>query len=278
MSTLIWFLAQAALASVAVALSPRIASRPKPVWAAACALAFVAMLLWPAMRFFPAAFVSILGAPMVACTELTGLAIPAALLFGVAAHHVPRPSDRRAIRLLLVIAGAYFISAGWWMVGPVLGVGGVPDLGPMRMRGRVCMQSTDYTCVAASMVTALRARGIDATETEMARLSRTQVGRGATDSRALWALQTKLRGTGLTARYASLDRAGLIAAPKPCLVQLDWGFFLSHMVPVMAADDEGVTLGDPLEGERRMAWAVFGREWKGQAIVIGPAAGAPQDP
>lgn len=274
MTTLVWFIAQALLAAAAVALSPRIARKPKPVWAGACAIAFVAMLLWPTMRFCPATFVSVFGAPMVACTELTGLAIPAGLLFGVAAHHVPRPSDRRAIRLLLAIAGVYFITAGWWMVGPVFGIGDVPDLGRTRFRGHICMQSTDYTCVAASMVTALRAHGIDATETEMARLSRTQVGRGATDSRALWALQTKLRGTGLVARYDSLDRAGLIAAPKPCLVQLNWGFFISHMVPVLAADEQTVTIGDPMEGERSMKWDAFLAQWKGQAILIELASGA----
>lgn len=270
MTTLVWFIAQAILAAAAVALSPRIARKPKPVWAGACAIAFVAMLLWPAMRFFPATFVSVLGAPMVACTELTGLAIPAGLLFGVAAHHVPRPSDRRAIRLLLAIAGVYFITAGWWMVGPVFGIGDVPDLGRTRFRGHICMQSTDYTCVAASMVTALRAHGIDATETEMARLAYTQVGGGATDSRALWALQRKLEGTGLAPRYLALDKAGLIAAEKPCLVQLDWGFFLSHMVPVMHADETTVVLGDPLEGRRELTWDRFLARWKGQAIVIEP--------
>lgn len=271
MTTLVWFIAQALLAAAAVALSPRIARRPRPVWGAVCVLAFVVMLLWPAMRFFPATFVSVFGAPIVACTELTGLAIPAGLLFGVAAHHVPRPSDRRAIRLLLVIAGAYFLNAGWWMVAPVVGFRAVPDLGPPRLRpDGVCMQSTDYTCVAASMVTALHARGIDATETEMARLAYTQVGGGATDSRALWALQRKLEGTGLAPRYLALDKAGLIAAEKPCLVQLDWGFFLSHMVPVMHADETTVVLGDPLEGRRELTWDRFLARWKGQAIVIEP--------
>ena len=91
------------------------------------------------------------------------------------------------------IAAVYFLKAGWWMIGPALSLGGwgggVTDLGPTRMQDGICRQTTGYTCVAASMVTALRARGIDATETEMARLAHTQVNGGATDSRALWALQ-----------------------------------------------------------------------------------------
>ncbi|HYE02148.1 MAG TPA: cysteine peptidase family C39 domain-containing protein [Phycisphaerales bacterium] len=275
MDTLVWFGAQVLLAAAGVALAPALARRPRPEWATACVLAFAAMLAWPLMRFFPGAAIGVLGAPTVACLELTGLAIPAALLFSVAGAQLPRASDRRALRLLLVVCAVYFLKAGWWMVAPVVGIGGVPDLGPTRFERGVCRQTTGYTCVASSLVTALRAHGIDAQESEMARLSRTQVGGGATDSRALWALQEKLAGTGLAARYAALDRAGLVAVPKPCLVQLNWGFFTSHMVPVLAADEWHVTIGDPLAGRRTVSWETFLREWKGQAIVIDAApAGA----
>ena len=151
----------------------------------------------------------------------------------------------------------------------ILPGGGVPALGVTNIdRNGLCRQTTGYTCVAASMVTMLRAKGITADETEMARLSYTQVGGGATDSRALWALQRKLEGTGWAPRYRALDREGLIKASKPCMVQLDWGYFVSHMVPVMAADAETVVIGDPLSGERRVPMSKFEAQWKGNAITI----------
>jgi hypothetical protein len=258
------FAAQILLAVIAFLITPQIAGSRKPVWVGAAVLSIATLLLWPLMRVFPVQPIDLLGAPAIACIELTGLAIPAVLFFGVASRHVPKKSDQRAIRLLTIFAALYFIKAGWWMIAP-----GVPDLGRNNIDAdAVCRQSTGYTCAAASMVTMLRARGVDADETEMARLAHTQVGGGATDSRVLWALQKKLAGTNLHPTYQRLDAAGLIAAPKPCLVQLDWGFFVSHMVPVMAATPEGVVIGDPLSGKREIPMNEFRAKWKGNAIYI----------
>jgi predicted double-glycine peptidase len=102
----------------------------------------------------------------------------------------------------------------------------------------------------------------------MARLAYTQVDGGATDSRTLWALQRKLAGTGLRSRYQRLDATSLVALPKPCLVQLDWGYFISHMVPVMEATADRVVIGDPLSGRREMTMAEFVAKWKGNAICL----------
>ncbi|MGE3109391.1 MAG: cysteine peptidase family C39 domain-containing protein [Phycisphaerales bacterium] len=218
------------------------------------------------MRFFPVLFINALGAPLVACIELTGLAIPAVMLFGVASRHLPKTSDQRAVRWLTAVAALYFVKAGWWMVLPG---GGVPDLGQTKMtRDGICRQTTGYTCVAASMVTMLRAHGIDASETEMARLAYTQVGGGATDSRTIWALERKLAGTPFRPVYHRLDARGIVHARKPCMVQLDWGFFVSHMVPVLDASDDTVVIGDPLNGRREITMKDFMKEWKRQAITL----------
>ncbi|MCC6321188.1 MAG: hypothetical protein IT438_07110 [Phycisphaerales bacterium] len=261
------FIIQLGLALAAVAIAPRIARASRPVWIGACVVSLGAMLLWPLMRVFPVEPIRLLGAAAVACIELTALAIPAALLFAVAARHVPRKSDGRAILALTAVAGLYFLKAGWWMVSP-----GVSGLGATNVDSNgVCRQSTGYTCAASSMVTMLRARGVAAEEQEMARLSHTQVGGGATDSRVLWALERKLATTSLRPRYQRLGLDGLVAASKPCLVQLDWGYFTSHMVPVLEASAETVVIGDPLSGRREMAAAEFMRKWKGAAITVGPA-------
>ncbi|MBC7770890.1 MAG: hypothetical protein H7210_00210 [Pyrinomonadaceae bacterium] len=258
------FAVQLVLAVAAFLIAPRIARASKPAWVGTSVVALGVLLCWPLLRVVPVQAIELMGARFVACIELTGLAVPAVLLFGVASRHLPRQSDRRAVLMLTAVAAIYFVKAGWWMVSP-----GVVGLGPTNIDGHgLCRQSTEYTCVAASMVTVLRARGIPAEETEMARLAYTQVGGGATDSRALWALESKLRGTELKPKYKRLDQAGLIAAAKPCMVQLDWGYFVSHMVPVMEASADRVVIGDPINGRREMTLQKFMAEWKGKAITV----------
>lgn len=263
------FAAQLTLAIIAFVAGTRLARARRAAWITAASASLAVLLSWPLLRFFPVRAIDLLGAPAIACIELTAMAIPAVLFFAIAARHVPRRSDARAILLLTAAAGIYFVRAGWWMVSP-----GVPDLGPARYDANgVCLQSTEYTCVAASMVTLLRAQGVPANETEMARLAFTQVGGGATDSRTLWALQRKLQGTPLTPRYHRLDAPGLIAANKPCLVQLDWGFFVSHMVPVLDANADRVVLGDPLTGRRELPMPEFLAKWKKNAITLDSRSG-----
>lgn len=239
-------------------------SRRAAVWA--CVLGLLVMGLFPLMRVFPTLAIRAFGAPAVACVEITGLLIPAALVFTVGAMRVPKPADRRAVLALLGVASAFFLWSGRWMVWHSL-----PNLGPTKMHMGVCKQSTDYTCVGASLVTLLHAHGVRTSEQEMCELAYVQVGGGSTDSRALWALQRKLAGTQLRASYDTLDYPGLVtlcAGGSPALVQLNWSFFMSHMVPVMSADAAGVIIGDPLTGPRRLPVDEFLRLWKRQAIVI----------
>ncbi len=267
------FLLQVVIALVAFFLAARVARARRWTWISVCVGSLGAMLLWPLMRVLPVHAIRWFGAGFVACVELTALAIPAVMFFGIAGRHVPKKSDQRAILWLTAAAGLYFVKAGWWMLssGVPAGLAAAPT--KFDPHG-VCLQRTDYTCVAASMVTMLRARGIEADEVEMAALAHVQVGGGATDSRALWALEHKLRGTAFRASYRRLDHAGLVDAPKPCLVQLDWGYFMSHMVPVMEANDRIVVIGDPLTGRREMTVAAFGEKWKGLAITLDAATNA----
>lgn len=261
------FFIQAALAGAALLAAPRIAKAPAVVWRSVCLLALALLLAWPLMRVFPVLPIRALGAPFVACVELTGLFVPAVLLLAVAARHVPKPSDRRALYLLIPVACAYFIKAGWWMFMPPPTLEAPTEIDPSG----VARQTTGYTCVAASLVTVLRARGLDVTEQEMVDLTRTERGGGATDSRALWALERRLQGTALRARYLDLDYQALAAAPKPCLVQLDFSYFFSHMTVVLEATPSRVVLGDPLTGVRELTPPAFHAQWKGQAIVVEPA-------
>ncbi|HYE62988.1 MAG TPA: cysteine peptidase family C39 domain-containing protein [Phycisphaerales bacterium] len=272
------FVIQVVLALAAALAAPWVGRRGRGVWLTVLIAATVVMACWPLIRVFTPDAVALLGVRTVVCTELTAMIVPATLFFGIVAGKVPNKRDGRMLLVLSAAVGLYFVKAGAWMVWPA--GGGVGEearggVGGTKIDGAgVCRQSTGYTCVAASMVTLLQARGVPADEAEMARLSYTEIGGGATDSRALLALRTKLdahqsaTGERLHAAYGRMDAAGLIAAAKPCLVQMDWGFFVSHMVPVMDADSERVIIGDPLEGTRSVPMAEFVREWKGRAITV----------
>lgn len=250
----------AALACIPIARL--LARAAKPVWLAALLVSLLLLCIFPLIRVFPTVPIDLLGPRTVSLIEFTALFIPAVAFFTIAAEHIPRPSDRRAMYGFVAFCLLYFIRAGWWMLATP------PTLGPTVVDRGICMQSTGYTCVSASLVTMLHARSIDTTESEMAALTHTERNSGATDSRALWALETKLADTSLRPRYHSLDLRGLIAATKPCLVQIDWSYFISHMVPVMSADESTVTIGDPLSGPKTMPTSEFLAKWKGQAITI----------
>lgn len=264
MSTWMWFALQVVCAGLTLPLAWWLNRRGQKLATGIMIASLCILLLWPLMRFFPVEPIRWLGARTVSTLELTGLFIPASLLFFLAAYRTRKPSEARGLRALVAVSGVYFVRAGWWMVGSP-----VPDLGATLYDKNVCIQKTGYTCVAASAVTMLRSIGVDSTETEMARLCRIDIGGGATDSRAVWGLEEKLEGTGWHVRYEATDFAGLVAARKPCMVQIGWGYFMAHMVTVLEAGPEEVVLGDPLRGRVHIRTGEFVKTWKGRVISLG---------
>lgn len=262
---LIWFGAQA-MALVLAALAGRALGRRERIATAALILAAALMVAWPILRLMPDRVMNVAPVEAIVFLELTGAAIPAALFFACACQRLHRVPDRRAVRMMLVATAVFFIKGGLWMLRPP-----PPDVPSSHYADGVCRQSTPYTCVAASLVTLLRADGIETSEGEMARLSYTEVGIGTTDTRAVLALRRKLAGRGFDVHYERMSFDRLRAVELPVLVPLKWGYFVSHMVPVLAIDADGVLLGDPLTGARRIACAEFEREWLGRGIYIAHA-------
>lgn len=258
-----WFGAQAGAMLLSIFVGWRISRSHRRVWLGSASVATLVMLAWPLMRFFPARFTGWLGAHWLIFIEVTGIVVPAVLLFAIAGRHVRTPGERRVITLMLPVCCMYFLRTGLWMVHPP-----VPELGPMRVERGVCRQSTSYTCVAASLVTLLRSHGIPATETEMARMSFTEVYGGTTDSRAVQALEAKLAGQPFKVHFEEMDYPELMVVPKPCVVAIRWNYFTAHMVPVLDASAHWVVLGDPSQGVRRMPVDEFVRNWQNRGIYL----------
>lgn len=261
--SLIWFCGQAAAMIAATLVGHWLgggsARGTRPVAIAAVVL----MVAGPLGRLRPDLALRLLPVEVLVFAEVTAVAIPAALLFAMAARQIPKAGDRRALRLLPLVCAIFFVNAGLWMVRPP-----VPEMRSSHYADGVCRQSTDYTCVAASLVTVLQKYGIETSEGEMARLSYTGVGQGTTDTRAVLALQRKLAGQPLDARYEPMDYARLQQVGLPCLVPLKWGYFVSHMVAVLEVGDDAVVLGDPLTGARRVSRREFEREWLRRGIHL----------
>jgi hypothetical protein len=265
----IWFAAQCALGAVTVLLGRCVATARPLVWKSTAAVATVLALLWPLMRWFPADALGLLGARVLMHIEVTGM-IPAVLLvFTIGAAHVKRVSGRRLSALLVLVCALYFVRTGLWMVRPP-----VPELGKTKLQQGVCLQSTPYTCVAASLVTLLSAHGVPTTETEMARLSQTEVYGGATDTRAVRALERRLAGHPFEIHYEVMSYDRLRQVEPPCLVSTRFGFFVSHMMPVLSATERAVVLGDPLCGRRVLTVAEFRAIWHKRGIYLRSTAPA----
>lgn len=258
-----WFAGQLVAGGVAALAGRRIARARPAVWKAAAVASTALMLLWPLIRVFPAHALALVTGRLLIFVEVTGIVLPAALLFTIAARHVRRPRDARAIYLLLVVCLLYFVRHGLWMIAPP-----PPDVPMSRYVDGVCRQSTDYTCVAASLVTLLQFHGVESMESEMARLSYTEVGGGTTDCRAVYALQRKLAGLPFEVRYEVMDYERLREIELPCVVPIKWGYFISHMVPVLSVNEERVRVGDPLTGAREISKEEFLREWLKRGVYL----------
>lgn len=259
----LWFSAQVVAINLAALVGYRVANCGTRAWRWTALGATLLMLGWPLMRLFPAHVVHWFGVAPVIFIEVTGIVVPAVLLFTIAARNIRATGERRAVALLIPVCCLYFLRNGVWMVRPP-----IDDLGQTRMVEGVCLQSTDYTCVAASMVTMLERYGYHASETEMARLSFTEPGWGTTDSRALGALSQYLAGRPVEIAYEVMDYQRLMAVPKPCLVTVKWGYFVSHMVPVLSADRESVQMGDPSCGIQVRTPEEFQEIWQRRGIYL----------
>ncbi len=131
---------------------------------------------------------------------------------------------------------------------------------------RICRQTTDFTCSAASVATILESLGIEATEAEMARLCLTR--HGTTWLGMYHGLSIKLWGTGYQAEFfeGSVSDLKTLASTRPILLccQLTeevsqqnpeyteydgWIAGVQHSVVCFAAVRDGFLIGDPSQAQ-----------------------------
>ena len=174
--------------------------------------------------------------------------------------------QRMVVAWAAAFGGVYFVNGGMWLLQDT----------PTAVMGHtyadaqhgVVMQSQDYSCVPASCATALNLLGMPSSEAQLARLTDTRPGTGATVLRALRGLNARLAGSPLQARLVSLTADVIPRLDLPALTPLQFERSRRHMVVILAGDEKGVWLMDPTSGLYRMDTAAFRSVFVGQVIVF----------
>jgi hypothetical protein len=248
-------------------LGERLGKRAGEGVAGAAAAATLGMVLL--VNWFPSSLPAGLADSPAIHLEFSYFPPTALLLFGLGARRVPRRESARALAVLAAVLGLY----GGAHLFLSLGARSLPSLSASPPPGPVALQTTGWSCGAASCVTLLRARGIASTEREMGELCLTMPFRGTTTLRFVRGLTRKLREAGSPLRVAAADRlsvSDLDTFPLPCILGIRWTLFTDHAVVLMGRDGEGRwRVADPLVG-RVEPWpeADLAARFTGEAIGL----------
>jgi len=134
-------------------------------------------------------------------------------------------------------------------------------------RDGICLQSTGYTCGAASAVTALRQLGVEAHEGELAVLSHTSRMGTAPDLLCV-AINRRFAEQGVRAECRCFGSLGDLRGKEPVLAAVRYRFLIDHFVAVLRVTDSEVVIGDPLVGREALSYDEFSNRWRRYGILV----------
>jgi len=197
------------------------------------------------------------------------------LLIGIAAMlgiipclHKVQPLRTRI--LLCVFMGALMLrSSVLPILGPMLDRAELKNLPTVIDQDNVCLQTTNYTCGPAALVSALRALDITDTESNAAieTLCNSYSGTRSTD--IVEYVNRAYGGRGVHASYRyirSLDE--LRAMGGVAIAEVKSNFWMDHFVAIVGWDSDAPVVADPYYGQFKSSDAAFTRIWRKKAIVI----------
>lgn len=258
-----WFVAMAVLAVLAAGAGWLIGrSGPQRSWAALL-LGVACLGLWAYLAHHPMVAVNIF--PVWLLSHIEGIA-PVPIFMLVVGVFFARSEALRQKRLAVwaaILGTIYFVQGGMWMLQATPQVGFASTV----TRGSV-LQSQEYSCVPAACATALNTLGIYTSEQEMAQLTQTRPGTGATTIRALHGLNRRLASTPYRAELVEATLEQLRGIPKPALTPLQFERTRRHMVTITHADRLSVWIDDPMDGPLCLSWDYFAQHYTGQVITL----------
>ncbi len=184
--------------------------------------------------------------------------------------HYPAGRPRRSFLLLCALVGLLFMQRGWGRLEALREMEGKQDL----VEDGVNLQSTGYTCMAASAATCLRALGLPGTEAEMVLIGGTGTT-GTSPGCMAWALSKRLEGSGWAVRDERRDWASLPRDGSPAILQTYWGGKggISHATAFLGFEGEKAVLGEPMQGRVLATREALEKEWawRGQGVFFARA-------
>jgi len=225
--------------------------------------ALVLLVIWSLLIRHPTIAVHVL--PVRALARLEGVGAAPLFIFIVSAGwQLANVLRQRAVMVMALFLGlAYFFQGGLWMMRPT------PTNAFGRLDGGYCVQQTqDYSCVPAASATALRMLGLRSNEQEMAQLTETRPGSGATLLRAFNGLSERLKHTGITPQLLEPDYNQLRGLEPPMLTPLRYEAARLHMVTLIEVRPNLVVIADPQFGVEFISRYRFEELYIGQAIAF----------
>jgi predicted double-glycine peptidase len=226
-------------------------------------LAFGLLIGWSVLIKHPALAVQII--PLAALARLEGIGAAPLFIFMLGAGwHLAILKRQRAVMIMgMCLGAAYFVQGGMWMMRPT------PSNAFGRDIGRLVIEQTqDYSCVPAASATALRLLGLNTSEGEMAELTETRAGSGATLLRALNGLDTRLKHTGIEASLLQPDYETLLRLEPPLLTPLQYESARLHMVTIIEVRPHLVVVADPQAGVEFISRHRFEQLYRKQVIAF----------
>lgn len=225
--------------------------------------AFTMLIGWTALIRHPAVAVQII--PLNALARIEGIGAAPLFLFmlGVGWHLSILRRQRAVMIVGMLLGAAYFVQGGMWMMRPT-----PTNAFDRSIDDVIVMQSQDYSCVPAASATALRMLGIRTNEAEMAELTETRAGSGATLLRALNGLQERLRETDITSKLLEPDYNALTHIEPPMLTPVRYEPTRLHMVTIIEVRPDVVIVADPQVGIEYLSKTEFESIYRGQVIAF----------
>lgn len=262
--SVVWFFAVLAALPFAWFAGQRASGIVDP-WRRGCVIGGVFLLLlgWAMLIHHPAIAVELI--PLSALARLEGIGAAPLFVFvlGVGWSLASLRRQRAVMIVGMFLGIGYFMHGGMWMMRPT----------PVNAFGRggdrlLVTQTQDYSCVPAACATALRMLGVNTHETQMAELTETRAGSGATLLRALNGLDERLKGTDLEPLLLEPTYDELMRLQPPMLTPLRYEAARLHMVTILEVRPHRVVLADPQVGIEFIDRDEFIRRYRGQVIAF----------
>jgi predicted double-glycine peptidase len=197
--------------------------------------------------------------------EFILMAICMPFIFGILIPRLQIKRQKIVVGIFAAIASAYFVIPPF--LDPALLYAEMKNSETWIEDG-VCIQTTSYTCGAASAVTALMKLGINASEAELALASYTSRTWGASAPMLSSGIRKLYQEQGISCEIRVFNTVEQLKDVCPVLVIVKYKPLMDHYIAVLEVNDDFVVVGDPLKGTERLAYEEFMEKWRQVGIIV----------